>query len=91
MLTGVSVDADRAESIGLINRVSDTADVMDMARSMAEVVAAKPPMTVRYAKAAIFGNSVAESKDSEDWDLQCFSAVWGGSEWKAGIDRLFGK
>jgi enoyl-CoA hydratase/carnithine racemase len=91
LLTCETIDAERAESIGLINRTSYSTDVMDSAQRMAEVVAAKPPIAVRYAKAAIYGNSIEKNKNQEDWELKCFSAVWGGSEWKAGIDRLFGK
>jgi enoyl-CoA hydratase/carnithine racemase len=91
LLMGESIDAGQAESIGLINRVSDSADVMDTARSMAGIVAAKPPVAVRYAKAAIFGSSVEKCEDQEDLELKCFAAVWGGPEWERGIDRLFKK
>lgn len=53
LLTGESLTAERAHSLGLINRVVDPNDVADTALALARTIAANPPLAVRYTKAAI--------------------------------------
>ena len=47
LLTGRQIDAAEALRIGLVERVVAAADVMTEARSIAEALAAKPPLAVR--------------------------------------------
>jgi len=53
MLTGELVDADEALRIGLANRVVEDADLEKAAGTMAEAIAAQPPIAVRGTKRAI--------------------------------------
>jgi enoyl-CoA hydratase len=48
MLTGAPISAADAERIGLVNRVVPAADLMSETRKLAAVLAAQPPIAVRY-------------------------------------------
>lgn len=49
-LTGERIDADKALDWGLVTEVCDDDQLMDRARSIAGLLAAKPPLAVRYIK-----------------------------------------
>lgn len=53
ILTGVLIDADEAERIGLINRVVSSEELMETAEKIADDMATSGPTALRYAKEAI--------------------------------------
>lgn len=54
ILTGNLIDADEAQRIGLINRVVDSSKVMDTALEIANDMALKSPLSLSYAKEALY-------------------------------------
>ena len=89
LLVGEPISDLRAESIGLVNRVVARDELFVAAEALAARLAAKPPMAMRHAKAALLGDSANRSPDQEDWEARCFAAVWGNQEWEQGIRKLF--
>ena len=53
ILTGLQIDSAEAKSIGLVNQVVPAAEVMTSTLKMAEHLAAKGPIALRYAKEAV--------------------------------------
>ena len=53
ILTGDQISASDALAIGLVNRVVPVRDLMHAARELADVLAAKPPIAMRYAMEAV--------------------------------------
>jgi enoyl-CoA hydratase/carnithine racemase len=53
ILTGDSIDAERAMQIGLVNRILDAESLLDSAFQMAERIAANGPLAVQAAKKAV--------------------------------------
>ena len=53
ILTGTPIGAEEALAIGLVNRVVPAAELMSEARALAEELAAKPPVALRYALEAV--------------------------------------
>ena len=49
-LTGERIDAAKALEWGLVTEVCEDDDLLDRARALAEVLASKPPLAVRYIK-----------------------------------------
>ena len=53
VLTGRRIDAAEAERLGLVNRVAPAGEWLDAAVELASVVAARPPLAVRFGKQAV--------------------------------------
>ena len=54
LLTGEMVSADKAEHIGLINRVTDDADLKQETTALAELIASKSSLTLKIGKEAFY-------------------------------------
>ncbi len=53
ILTGDFIDAQEAYRVGLVNKVVPAAELMEKALELAQRLAARPPLAVRYAKDAV--------------------------------------
>jgi enoyl-CoA hydratase len=91
LLFGQEMAAERAQSIGLINKITSAGELIPLAGTLANQAATKPPMAMLHAKAALRGDLANKAGHEENWEIACFKAVWGSREWQCGIERLFGK
>jgi enoyl-CoA hydratase/carnithine racemase len=66
-LTGEPIDASRAVSLGLINRVVPAAELMDEALAFANLIAENAPLAVRWTKKVLMG--AASVGEDEGWAL----------------------
>ncbi len=89
LLLGEPISATQALAIGLVNRIIAGDDLMLAAETLAARLATKPPLALRYAKAALIGSSTACPADQTDLEARCFAAVWGSPEWEQGLQKLF--
>jgi enoyl-CoA hydratase/carnithine racemase len=53
VLTGRRIDAEEARSLGIVNSVAGRKEWLDAALALAEVVARRPPLAVRFGKQAV--------------------------------------
>lgn len=91
LLFGQEIAAERAQSIGLINRMVPADDLMEHALKMAKKAAGKPPLAMLHAKVALKNGLADTLQAREENELASFKAVWGNHEWREGIDKLFRK
>jgi enoyl-CoA hydratase len=70
ILTGDFIDAQEAYRIGLVNRVVSQEDLMGRAMDLAERIARRPPLAVRYAKEAV--NRSLEGAGGSGYDLESY-------------------
>lgn len=75
ILTGRKLDAHEAERIGLVNRLSDAAELRNAARSLAEAIAQNGPVAVRAAKAAIDTGSENPLSQGLEIEARCYERV----------------
>jgi enoyl-CoA hydratase len=69
ILTGDMVDAEEAYRIGLVNRVAEPDELMDLARSFADKLSSRAPLALRLGKIAVdvgFESGVAISSHFEN-------------------------
>lgn len=78
LLAGQPVGAARAREMGLINTVVPPDQLVDEVLRRARGMAALSPSALGAAKCALRGGDEA----------MCFEAVWGGADWREGIDAL---
>jgi enoyl-CoA hydratase len=67
-LTGDTIDARRAETVGLVNRVVPADKVLDAAVELAERIAANGPLAVKATKRVMY--EVLDVSREEAWELQ---------------------
>jgi enoyl-CoA hydratase/carnithine racemase len=66
-MTGDSITAEHALSLGLVNRVVPGAAVLDEALALAERISANAPLAVRYSKSVM--QRAAEVPEAEGWKI----------------------
>ena len=66
-MTGDSIDARRAEALGLVNKVVPADKLMEEALALAERISANAPLAVRYSKTVM--KRAAEVPESEGWKI----------------------
>lgn len=55
LFTGATIPADQALAWGLVNRIADRGSALDTARDLAQVIAARGPLSNRFAKELVDG------------------------------------
>ena len=66
-MTGDAIDAERAYTLGLVNRVVPAASLLDEALDLAQRIAANAPLAVRWSKSVM--KRAAEVPESEGWAI----------------------
>ncbi|HUL73949.1 MAG TPA: enoyl-CoA hydratase-related protein [Vicinamibacterales bacterium] len=75
LLTGDPIPADEAFRMGLVNRVVPAAQLMAEARALAEKLATKPGVAVRYILEAVAGGLEMSLADAADYEATLFGLV----------------
>jgi enoyl-CoA hydratase len=75
LLTGDMISADEAFRIGLANRVVPAAQLMEEARKLAQKLAAKAPVAVRYILDAVASGADMAFAEAEDHEATLFGLV----------------
>jgi enoyl-CoA hydratase/carnithine racemase len=75
LLLGQQISAEEAWRIGLVNRVVPAAELMTEARTLAQALAAKPPVAVRYILEAVASGLDMRFADAEDYEATLFGLV----------------
>jgi len=75
LLTGTSITADEAWRIGLVNRVVPAAELMAEVRTLAETLAAKPPIALRYILDAVASRLEMPMPDAQAYEATLFGLV----------------
>ena len=75
LLTGAPISAEEAYRIGLVNKVVPAASLMTEARALANTLATKAPVAVRYILEAVAGGLEMSFADAQDYEATLFGLV----------------
>ena len=91
LLTGDQIPAHEAHRLGLVNRVVAPGDVMREARSLAAVLAAKPPVAVHYIIDAVNKGLDMPFADGEVYEATLFGLVSTTEDMREGTAAFLAK
>ena len=91
ILTGEQISAAEALTIGLINRVVPAGALTTAARELAEVLAAKPPIAMRYAMEAVNKGSDMPFAEASRFEAALFGMVTATDDMKEGTRAFLEK
>src|SRR5262245_28713278 len=91
LLTGDPITADEAWRIGLVNRVVPAAELMNEARQLAQALAAKAPIALRYILDAVAGGLEMSSADAQTYEATLFGLVSTTADMREGTKAFLEK
>jgi enoyl-CoA hydratase len=91
LLTGRQIDAAEALRIGLVERVVPSADVMTEARTIAEALAAKPPLAVRAILEAVHRGDRTTFEAGQALEASLFGLVASTKDMREGTAAFLDK
>jgi enoyl-CoA hydratase len=91
LLTGDPISAQDAWRIGLVNRVVPAAELMPAARQLAQALASKPPVAVRYLLDAVAGGLDMRLDDGQDYEATLFGLVSATEDMREGTRAFLEK
>lgn len=91
LLTGDMIGAEEAWRIGLVNRVVPAAQLMEEARKLAHVLAAKAPVAVRYILDAVASGADMAFADAEGHEATLFGLVSATDDMREGTRAFLEK
>jgi enoyl-CoA hydratase len=91
LLTGDKISADEAWRIGLVNRVVPAAQLGDEARKLAQTLAQKAPVAVRYILDAVATGADMAFADAEDHEATLFGLVSSTDDMREGTRAFLDK
>jgi enoyl-CoA hydratase len=91
IMTGGVLPAAEAATIGLVDEVVPATELAGRARALAEVIAAKPPMAVRFAKRCMDQGSQTDLKSALEYELYAASILYASEDRKEGMRAFLEK
>jgi len=91
LFTGRSFDADEAAALGLVSRVADDDDLLEEARRVAQVLAAKPPEVLKLGRAAFRRENDTDYRVSVATAVENFCAVASTDQAREGVKAFIEK
>ncbi|MCX5999328.1 MAG: enoyl-CoA hydratase-related protein, partial [Chloroflexi bacterium] len=89
--TGDIIDAQEALRIGLVGRVVPHADLMKMARGLAEKIAAGPPIPMEFAKYGVYKGLESDIEGSLDYENYAVKTCTTTEDYKEGVTSFMEK
>jgi len=91
LLTGGMIGADEAYRIGLVNRVVPAAELMSTVTTMAQTLALKAPVAVRFILEAVAGGADMAFAEAEDYEATLFGLVSTTEDMREGTQAFLEK
>lgn len=90
-LTGAMVEADRAETLGLVSRVVPRDTLMDEAKAFLRTVTRNGPVAVRMALASVYRALDTSTREALDYESSLFGVLSATDDMKEGMTAFLEK
>jgi enoyl-CoA hydratase len=91
VLVGAPIDAVTAERLGLVNRVVPVADLLDAAKSLAQKIASRPPLSVKLTKQAVLKAFELPLSEAVEYERKLFYLLFATEDAQEGISAFIEK
>ncbi|KAA9015738.1 enoyl-CoA hydratase-related protein [Niallia endozanthoxylica] len=91
LFTGEMVHAERAYAMGLVNQVVDSSEVLDEAKRMAKMIAAKSPLGVSFTKKAVNEGLNLDLERALSLEAELFGALFATKDQTEGMTAFLEK
>jgi enoyl-CoA hydratase len=91
VLVGAPIDAVTAERLGLVNRVVPVADLLDTAKTLAQKIASRPPLSVKLTKQAVLKAFELPLSEAVDYERKLFYLLFATEDAQEGISAFIEK
>jgi enoyl-CoA hydratase len=91
VLAGDFIEADEAKRLGLVNKVVPVESVMDEAKTLAQKIAAKPPLAVRFAKESIMKALNTTLDEGLEFERKSFYLLFSSDDRREGMKAFLEK
>ena len=91
VLTGRFMNAAEAERCGLVNKVVPAEVLLDEAKAMAQTIASKPPIAVRFAKEAILKAANTPLDEGLAFERKSFNTLFASEDRREGMQAFVDK
>lgn len=91
LLTGVTLTAEEALRIGLVDEVVPAGHALQAALSLANQIAAQPAAAVRATKRALHYGAEMSRSEAAAFEAECFATLWGSPDHREAVAALMEK
>lgn len=91
LLTGVTLTAEEALGIGLVDEVVPTGEALQAALSLARKIATQPAAAVRATKRALHYGAEMSRAEAAAFEAECFATLWGSPDHREAVAALMEK
>lgn len=88
---GTRIDAEKACTLGLVNKVVAIEDLLEEAMTWARKLTKKPPIALKLAKSAVNTAWGTTIENGMDYEVSCWSALYGTEDQKEGMNAFLEK
>ncbi len=91
MLTGEIISAEKALSLGLVDKVVEKNEVVPIAKDLAKRISKNAPLSIRFIKKLVNSCVDMTGRDANLLETELFSILWGSEDHGEAVEAFFAK
>ncbi len=91
MLTGEIISAEKALSLGLVDKVVEKNEVVPIAKDLAKRISKNAPLSIRFIKKLVNSCVDMTGRDANLLETELFSILWGSEDHDEAVEAFFAK
>lgn len=91
MLTGEIISAEKALSLGLVDKVVEKNEVVPIAKDLTKRISKSAPLSIRFIKKLVNSCVDMTQRDANLLETELFSILWGSEDHDEAVEAFFAK